>query len=171
MKNMNNNQKVVLVDKNGKTLGLKDRLKVHKRPVPLHKAVSVLIFNGNKVLIQKRAKNKKTWPLHWSNTSCTHPQPEESYISAAKRRLTEEMGIDTKLKRKKRLIYKASIGKTWGENEYDWIFTGEYKGEVKVDPKEVVEYKWIDISKLKKDINKKPSKYTPWFIKIFESLC
>jgi isopentenyl-diphosphate delta-isomerase len=66
---------VVLVDKNDKVVGYKDKLEAHKNPVPLHRAVSVLIFNSgkDKVLIQKRSKNKPTWPLYWSNTVCTHP--------------------------------------------------------------------------------------------------
>lgn len=159
---------VVLVDKKGRFKETREKEDAHKNPVILHRAISVLIFNKNKVLIQKRAKNKKTWPLYWANTCCSHPRKEESYFQAAKRRLYEEMGIKTPLKRAFRIIYQAKYNDKWGENEYDWVFVGEYKGTIRSDPKEVSQYKWVDLASLKKDIILNSQKYTPWFKLILE---
>ncbi|MFC1625119.1 isopentenyl-diphosphate Delta-isomerase [Patescibacteria group bacterium] len=157
------NEQVVLVNKNGKSLGLKEKIFAHKNPVSLHKAISVLIFDKEKVLIQKRAKNKKTWPLFWSNTCCSHPRGNESFQKAAERRLFEEMGIKTKLRRKFRIIYQDKFNKDWGENEYDWVFIGNYSGKLNPDPREIMKLKWISLKKLREDIKKNPKKYTPWF--------
>jgi len=165
-----NIEEVVLVDKKGKEKGFKEKGKAHILPTCLHKAISVLIFDKNKVLIQKRAKFKKTWPLYWANTCCSHPRKGESFQKAAERRLFEEMGIKTNLRRVFRVIYEAKFNNSWGENEYDWVFVGEYNGKVISDPKEIAEYKWISFSKLKKDIKDNPQIYTPWFKMIFERI-
>jgi len=158
-----NIEEVVLVDKKGRVKGYKEKQEAHIFPASLHKAISVLVFDKNKVLIQKRSKYKKTWPLFWANTCCSHPRKGESFQKAAERRLFEEMGIRTKLKRVFRIIYKTKFDDNWGENEYDWVFIGEYKGKVNPDPKEIAEYKWIDLKDLKKDIIKNPLIYAPWF--------
>lgn len=154
---------VVLVDEKGRRVGLKDKISAHKNPVPLHKAISVFIFTEDKLLIQKRSKYKKTWPLLWSNTCCSHPYPGESFQKAAERRLFEEMGIASKLKEVFKFIYKEKYNEIWGENEYDAVFVGEYGGRVKPDLKEVRAYKWIDLDRLRRDIEKNSKNYTPWF--------
>jgi len=163
-----NKEDVVLVDKNGRYKGLIDKNKAHINPTRLHKAISVLIFDKDKVLIQKRSKFKKTWPGFWANSCCSHPRLKESFKDAAERRLYEEMGIRVKLKRIFKIIYESKFNKTWGENEYDWVFRGEYKGKVKPDPREISEYKWISLKELKKDTKNNPDIYTPWFKKILE---
>jgi isopentenyl-diphosphate Delta-isomerase len=97
---------VVLVDREDVVLGYKEKYEAHKTPVPLHRAVSVVIYNGKsrKMLLQKRSGSKPTWPGYWSNATCTHPLPEETYQHAAERRLFEEMGIKTPLCEMVRII-------------------------------------------------------------------
>ncbi len=53
---------IVLVDANDKVLGLKEKFAAHKIPVPLHRAISIVIFNHDKseMLITKRAASKPT---------------------------------------------------------------------------------------------------------------
>lgn len=157
---------IVLVDKEDRVVGFKEKFATHKIPVPLHRAISIVIFSPDKkqMLITKRSLRKPTWPLFWSNTVCSHPYPNESYQEAAERRIFEEAGFRTKLAEAFRFTYKAVMdNKIWGEHEYDVVFTGNYIGSVNPDPDEIAGYKWIEIKKLKEDINKNPQKYTPWF--------
>lgn len=163
---------VVLVDKNDKVLGLKEKYAAHKNPAPLHRAISIVIFNNNKteMLITKRSRKKPTWPSFWSNTVCSHPLPSETYQEAAGRRLFEEMGFRTPLKKLFKFIYKAEMDKTWGEHELDVVFAGQYEGRVSPNPDEVEGYEWIEIRKLKEDLKQNPDKYTPWFKIILEKL-
>ncbi len=156
--------KVVLVDKNDKVIGYKEKYAAHKNPVPLHRAISAVIYDeGGRTLLQKRAKEKPTWPLFWTNACCTHPLPKESYKVAAERRLKEEMGFSVPLIEKFSFIYKAKYDESWGEHELDHVFVGKYSGEVHPDLNEVAEYKWIEIKDLLHDIKKRPDEYTPWF--------
>lgn len=156
---------IVLVNENNKVVGLGEKYQVHKVPVPLHRAISIVIFDKSKqkTLITKRSIKKPTWPLFWSNTVCSHPYPGESYQTAAERRIVEEAGFQTELAEAFRFTYKAIMdNKIWGEHEYDVVFTGSYEGSVKPNPDEIADYKWVAITKLKEDIDKNPQKYTPW---------
>ena len=51
-------EKVILVDKNDKQVGLMPKLEAHKKGV-LHRAFSIFIFNSKyELLLQKRASSK-----------------------------------------------------------------------------------------------------------------
>ena len=163
---------IVLVNEKDKIIGYQNKIKAHKNPVPLHRAISVVIYdsNGKKMLLHKRAISKSTWPLFWTNACCTHPLKGESYKVAAERRLKEEMGFSTPLKQAFKFIYKAKYDEIWGEHELDTVFIGNYKGEIKPNPEDVDSYKWVEIGKLVSDIKKNSDKYAPWFKIILEKL-
>jgi isopentenyl-diphosphate delta-isomerase len=163
---------IILVNEKDKIIGYQDKIKAHKNPVPLHRAISVVIYdnNGKKMLLHKRATSKSTWPLFWTNPCCSHPLKGESYKAAAERRLKEEMGFSTPLKQVFKFIYEAKFNETWGEYELDTVFIGNYEGEIKPNPEEVDSYKWVEIDKLVSDIKKNSDKYTPWFKIILEKL-
>ena len=92
-------QQVVLVDKNNKKIGVEEKIKAHKEG-KLHRAFSIFIFNSNgELLIQQRAKTKYHSGSLWSNSVCSHPKPNETYLQATHRRLKEEMSFDCKLKK------------------------------------------------------------------------
>lgn len=159
------NIKLVLVNDKDEIVGYKEKFATHKLPVPLHRAISVMIFDtsGKKIMLQKRAGGKPTWPLYWSNTCCTHPFKDEEYLTCAKRRLKEEMGFEAHLAEKFRFIYQADYDSIWGENEYDVVFEGKYAGEVTADPQEAADWKWALVTDLLKDVKINPGIYTPWF--------
>ncbi len=163
--------KVVLVNKKDVIIGYKEKYLAHKNPVPLHRAVSILIYDKNgRMLLQRRALTKPTWPGFWANACCTHPLPRESYKKAAERRLPEEMGFSVSLKDKFSFIYEAKYNKTWGEHELDHVFVGEYLGEVNPNPEEVSQYKWMKMDEVLRDVKSHSDIYTPWFKIILEKL-
>lgn len=165
-------QKIVLVNSKDKIVGYKEKFACHKNPVPLHRAISVVIYDKfhKKILLQKRSSVKPTWPLYWSNTCCSHPYDGESYREAGERRLKEEMGIETSLRVQFRFKYSKEFNKTWGENELDTVLTGEYEGMIKPDPEEAADFKWMNIADLNTDIKANANLYTPWFIEIMDRL-
>jgi len=156
---------MVLVNEKDKVLGYKEKFATHKNPVPLHRAISIVLFNKNhsEMLITKRAKVKPTWPYYWTNAVCSHPYPGESYCEAADRRLKEELGIATKLKEVFRFSYEAKMNKTWGEHELDATFMGVFEGPLLPNPDEIAGYEWMEIAKLKQELKKNPARFTPWF--------
>jgi isopentenyl-diphosphate Delta-isomerase len=161
-------EKVIIVDKKNKKIGEEEKLKAHQEG-KLHRAFSIFIFNSRgELLLQKRAENKYHSGGLWSNTVCSHPRPNESLISAAHRRLKQEMGFDCMLKYVFKFHYRVSLDKSLIENEIDSIFIGKYEKEVLINKEEVSEFKWISLNDLQQDIILNQNKYTQWFKIILE---
>ena len=154
---------VILVDQQDRQIGLEERFKVH-REGKLHRALSVFIFNERgEMLLQKRAQDKHHSGGLWSNACCSHPRPDESVEWAAARRLREEMGFHCELKEAFCFIYKAELEPGLIEHECDHVFVGHYNGKVFPDPREVEDYRWLDIEVLKEYVTTCPEDYTVWF--------
>ena len=154
---------VILVDKNDKKIGLMPKMEAHEKGV-LHRAFSVFIFNDkNELMLQKRNINKYHSPGLWTNTCCSHQKDGESNINAGKRRLKEEMGFCVDLNELDSFIYYVKFDNGLIEHELDHILVGKYNGSFNVNPKEVDEWKWLTLDKIKDDIKRNPNNYTEWF--------
>lgn len=161
-------QQVVLVDYKGNRIGLMPKTEAHVKGC-LHLAFSVFIFNKkNELLLQRRASDKYHSPNLWTNTCCSHPKYGEDILSAGKRRLKEEMGIECDLKEEMNFIYKEDVGNGLIEHEFDYILIGVYDQNPNINPNEVSEFKWESIEYIKKDIIENSKNYTVWFRIIFE---
>lgn len=154
---------VVLVNPQDEVLGLMEKLQAHENGL-LHRAFSVFLFNEKgEMLLQKRAAEKYHSPNQWTNACCSHPRENESYLDAAKRRLNEELGIESELTERFHFIYKADVGQDLWEHELDHVFTGIYNGDFNLNPDEVSEIKYMSIADLNTDIQQYPERYTEWF--------
>ena len=159
---------VVLVDREDNELGLMEKQQAHVAGL-LHRAFSVFIFNSNgELMLQQRAASKYHSPTLWTNTCCSHPRENESYLEAAHRRLVEEMGFDCDLNFKFNFIYKANVDNGLTEHELDYVFVGTFDDEPNLNKEEVMAYRWVEMEDLKKDIIKNPQNYTAWFKIIFD---
>jgi isopentenyl-diphosphate delta-isomerase len=168
---------VVLVDEYGhdlfdqdSRLSTMEKLEAHRHGL-LHRAISVFIFNdSNELLLQKRAATKYHSPGKWSNTCCTHPSPGESPLIAAQRRLKEEMGLEVTLTEAFTFLYRADVGNSLTENEFDHIFFGISKQNPNPNSTEVSDWNWITIEALKKELIRNPEEYSPWLRQCFDKV-
>lgn len=161
---------VVVVDENDNELGTLEKFQAH-REAKLHRAVSVFIFNSKgEWLLQQRAENKYHSGSLWTNAACTHPFPEEDNLTAANRRLSEEMGIFADIRKIFDFVYKEKLDNNLTEYEFDHVFLGITDIIPKINVEEVMNYKYISFDSLKKDIQQNPDNYTVWFKKIFEKV-
>lgn len=159
---MKNNQ-VILVDRFDHEIGVMEKLQAHEEG-KLHRAFSVFIFNEKEeLLLQQRALSKYHSGGLWTNTCCSHPQPNEKTIDGAHRRLMEEMGFSTDVDWVGHVLYKAEFGNGLTEYEFDHVFLGYYDGEIHINPEEVETYKWVSINELESWIQEKPTDFTAWF--------
>ncbi|MCL5100923.1 MAG: isopentenyl-diphosphate Delta-isomerase [Candidatus Marsarchaeota archaeon] len=157
------NQYVILVDDKDRMIGKEEKLTAHSNGGIWHRAISVFVFNDKgETMLQRRALSKYHTPGKWSNTCCSHPTPGEKSVTAAHRRLYEEMGFDCPMKYALMFKYEADVGKKLTEREYDHIFFGKFEGEPKLNPDEVVDWRWISLSDLKNEITEDPEAFTPW---------
>lgn len=162
--------KVILVDRQDKEIGTELKLKAHQDGA-LHRAFSIFVFNSKgELLLQKRSSKKYHSGGLWSNTCCSHPQPGETIIPAAHKRLKEEMGFDCDLKEIFSFTYRAKLSGGLIEYEFDHILVGNFDGEPKANPDEVEEIKWIDSRFLIRDIEQNQEKYTYWLRKCYSRL-
>ena len=156
-------EKVILVDENDTQVGLMPKLEAHQKGL-LHRAFSVFIFNSNhQLLLQKRAVSKYHSGGLWTNTCCSHPREGEETINAANRRLIEEMGIKTNLRKVFDFIYKAELDNELTENEFDHVFYGIYNQDPIINTEEADDFKWVDLETLNNDITVNGQNYTVWF--------
>jgi isopentenyl-diphosphate Delta-isomerase len=156
-------QKVILVDKNDREIGLKEKMAAHSGGGALHRAISVFVFNSKgETMLQQRALEKYHSKGLWSNTCCSHPYKGENIVDAGRRRLKEEMGFDCELREVFSFIYKVPVGDGLTEHEFDHVLFGIYDKRPKPAKEEVMDWKWMGMKELILDAKKSPDKYTGW---------
>jgi isopentenyl-diphosphate Delta-isomerase len=86
---------VLSVDEYGKEIGTAAKASVHHEATPLHLAFSCYLpFDGDgRLLLTRRALQKRTWPGVWTNSFCAHPSPGERTVDAVHRRGRQELGL------------------------------------------------------------------------------
>lgn len=175
----------ILLDKDDNVVGHANKKESHvfKPEAPralLHRAFSVFLFDDQgRLLLQKRASTKITFPNVWTNTCCSHPlygftptevdTPEDVAAGtvmgakrAAIRKLDHELGIPpstldiNSFKFLTRLHYWAAdvvthgTASPWGEHEIDYIlFIKASNVPVEPHPDEVDDVKWVTLEELK----------------------
>jgi len=156
---------VILIDENNNEIGTAKKSEIHQKKTPLHRAFSCFIFNNKKeLLLQQRAKCKKTWPLVWSNSVCGHPKLNETNENTVKRRSLDELGCKVKnVKEISPFRYKASREGVM-ENEICPILIAEIDSELNLNPEEVENTKWITWENWLKEIKKENNDYSIWCI-------
>lgn len=167
------------MDEQDRELGSADIYQAHQGKGLKHRALSVILYRPTlsstslgvnksvETLMQKRAETKPVFRGLWSNTCCTNMRPGDEYIDRAVSRLEEEMGIKINA-RDLRIVYRFSyevadlnrVG--WCENELDTVIVGEWDGEVKLNPEEASDAKWVEWKELRRDIQENPDTYSPW---------
>lgn len=153
---------IILVNENDEPIGASEKLEAHQLG-KLHRAFSIFIFNSKgELLLQKRASSKYHSGGLWSNTCCSHPRVNEDTLSAAHRRLQEEMGLDCDLKEVHRFVYKIKFDNGLTEYEYDHVLVGKSDEAPKLNLEEVEDWKWVKLSQLCEDVKNSPENFTSW---------
>jgi isopentenyl-diphosphate delta-isomerase len=163
--------RVVLVDEDDQVRGTADKLRAHTEGW-LHRALSVFVFDEQgRLLLQRRAPEKYHSGGLWSNTCCSHPHPDEAPITAARRRLREEMGLSCPVTPALHFTYRASVGDGLTEHEYDHVFVGVVdEVAVRPNPDEVVDWAWMSASAVRADVAATPARYTVWFRRLLDPI-
>ncbi|MFO0356085.1 MAG: isopentenyl-diphosphate Delta-isomerase [Sphingobacteriaceae bacterium] len=154
---------VILVNEKDEPIGTMGKLEVHQKGL-LHRAFSVFIFNDKgEMLLQRRALSKYHSAGLWTNTCCSHPQPNEDTLAAANRRLREEMGMKADLTPKTSFIYKTPFDNGLTEHELDHVFIGYTNTDPVINKEEVDSFKWMSLEAIKTEIKTNPNEFTSWF--------
>ncbi|KAK2964545.1 putative Isopentenyl-diphosphate Delta-isomerase 1 [Blattamonas nauphoetae] len=192
-------EEVILLDEDDICIGHASKLDSHTVKegcdrTLLHRAFSVFLFDkANKLVLQRRASMKPSFPLLWTNTCCSHPlfsipteNQEDSGLGvkhAALRRMEFELGIPintfsiSDLALVSRLRYFSQSlpmtlqGKQYqfAENEIDYVLILKTEKEINImpNPAEVDSITAISIDELPAFLERKD--LTPWFRAIASS--
>ena len=198
-------EQCILVDRDDRAIGQASKRVCHQMlnisSGMLHRAFSVFLFNSRgELLLQQRAACKITFPLHWTNTCCSHPLHSSSLPGAgeeeeadalgvkraAVRKLQHELGIDgdvslSSLHWLTKIHYCAASDGQWGEHEIDWILfaqsdlpkTAPASCPLPFSPNEVEAVRWVSREELRVMLQQwKEGQLllTPWFALIAEQL-
>lgn len=185
-------ERIIVVDDKDRVLrsGSKEECHINTGDdnILLHRAFSVFLFDKhtNKLLLQKRASCKITFPDYWANTCCSHPlyceeeMETELFVGvkrAAIRKLKHELGIDglhiDQFFFLNTIHYLAAGEGGWGEHEVDHVL-GIQVDNCNLDhvsPNEVQEVRWFSQPELSQFLLEQKTsphaqKLSPWFEKM-----
>jgi isopentenyl-diphosphate Delta-isomerase len=162
-------EQIILVNEQDHEIGQEEKQTVHEKAL-LHRAFSVFIFRKNngqqELLLQQRQHDKYHCGGLWTNSCCGHPRPGETIVEAATRRLQEEMGFVVVLQEVGMFQYRAEFDNGLVENEIDHVLIGFLQDqEIKPNPAEAADYRWIDMPELQAELSDNPENFTPWLEK------
>lgn len=138
-----------------------------------HRIVIVILKDSDgRILLQKRGPTMATNPNVWDASAAGHVDEGEDYLTAAKRELHEELGIDN-LALTEVDYYKTEASYDWRQlNRYKKVYTAVIPSdtEFKLHPEEITEVKWFTPKELAKFISEKPDEIVGGFVKVLGRL-
>jgi isopentenyl-diphosphate delta-isomerase len=158
---------VVLLDADGTPIGTADKSVVHGSETPLHLAFSCHIVGGDgRFLVTRRALSKLAFPGVWTNAVCGHPAPSEAIEAAVHRRARFELGLE--LGELELVLpdfrYRAADASGTVENEICPVYLARIGVDPMPDPREVVEWAWVEQDALRVAVRSTPFAFSPWLV-------
>ena len=161
----NEKDRLIWVDLFDNEIGSGEKMETHVQ-ARLHRAFSVFLVHDNKMLIQKRHPEKYHSGGLWANACCSHPRQGENLADAVQKAMWEELGIPVGTCFPEELFgftyYSAYEGLS--EYEYDHVFFCDYSGDMKPNPMEMTESKWISLEELQAEMQYHPECFSTWFL-------
>jgi len=147
-----------VVDGEDRVLRVMPRSEVHRRRLR-HRAVHIFVRRSDgQLLIHKRSTTKEEFPGVWTSSASGHVASGESYISAARRELTEELGISGQLIR---LSKFAACEDTCFE--FTELFGVHSDQTIQHDPVEIAEICWTTLQDVASWMSRSPDDFSPAF--------
>ncbi len=128
-----------VVDENDRVIGQALRSRCHGDPSLIHRVAHVLVFNSRgQLLLQKRSMTKDVQPGRWDTSVGGHIDPGESYLEAARREMSEEIGVSGL---SLTFLYSSKIRNDY-ESENVMTYLARYDGDIHFSPDEIDEVRF-----------------------------
>ncbi|OGW39099.1 MAG: hypothetical protein A2010_12745 [Nitrospirae bacterium GWD2_57_9] len=167
-------KRIVIVDEHDRVLGTEDKEKCHSGEGILHRAFLAMVFNrSGELVLTRRSDRKRLWPGFWDGSVASHLFPGEGYVQASRRRLQEELGIETgDPEYAFKFRYKAGYGAIGTEHEICavTIVRGIGLDALAPDRNEISEVTTVDLKALIDEVRRDERAYTPWLILALEHI-
>jgi len=154
---------LVLVNDADEEIGFATKGRCHDGEGLLHRAFSVFLFSPEgEVLLQQRSGQKRLWPGAWSNACCSHPRQGETLEEALRRRLREELSLETPIRFLFKFRYHARYQTSGAERELCHVYAGLFTRQPAVNANEIAATTIMTAAALDIDVVTHPERYTPW---------
>jgi len=159
------------VDHDDREIGFLSKAESHDGGGVLHRAFSLFLFNADgELLLQKRGSDKRLWPGFWSNSCCSHPRRGETMEVATRRRLRDELNIESQLEFIYKFFYTAEFGADGSENELCHVYLGRIGDSVRPNDREIDSIRYELPQDLTRELAERPTQFTPWFKQEWQTL-
>ncbi|HEY5958694.1 MAG TPA: NUDIX domain-containing protein [Polyangiaceae bacterium] len=129
---MTGNERLPLVDLNGRVVGSARRAEAHGDPLLLHPVVHCIVVSRNgRLLLQLRSKCKDVQPGRWDTSVGGHVNLGETIESAIVREIGEELGATVQVSELRplyRYVMQSAI-ETELVHSYLWTADGPFRPE------------------------------------------
>ena len=162
-------EQLILVDESNRAVGAAEKHAAHRAGL-LHRAFSIFVVDGRgRILLQQRSAGKYHSGGLWANSCCGHPRPGERTITAAHRRLKEELGVVSPLSFGFFSRYQADLDRGMRENELVYVYFGTLQSEIEPDPSEVAKVEFLSVRDIGRRIKSDPDAFAVWFKHYFKN--
>lgn len=145
--NNTNDELLDLVNDKDEIIGSVWKSEAHTNPKLIHREVAIAIFTKKgEVLLQQRSMKKETGPGEWKTSCAGHTGKGETPDHAIKREVNEELGLEIEPVFFKKIFSKYKDK----ESRFFYVYYTllQDRQPVKIDKEEVMNTKWIKITKL-----------------------
>jgi isopentenyl-diphosphate Delta-isomerase len=162
-------EKLILVDERNRATGSGGKAAIHRAGL-LHRAFSIFVVDERgRILLQQRNPKKYHSGGLWANSCCGHPRPGERTVTAARRRLNEELGVTSDLSFGFFSRYRTELDNGMHENEFVYVYFGPLRSRPRPDPAEVADVELLSVDEIGRRIKRAPGSFTYWFKHYFEN--
>lgn len=145
-----------VVDEHDRVLRQATRDDVHKNDW-WHRAVHIWLFDSDgRLLLQMRSPHKDQYPSTWTSSASGHVDAGEDYETAARRELSEELGLSVPLEPLVKLPPSAATA-----YEFTSLWIGTTDQPPKPNSVEVTAVEWWDIPAAHEAMISEPEIFSP----------
>jgi isopentenyl-diphosphate delta-isomerase len=156
-------EQLILVNEANRATGSAGKTEVHRAGL-LHRAFSIFIVDDRgRILLQRRHPKKYHSGGLWANSCCGHPRPGERTITAAHRRLGEELGVTGQLVFGFFARYRTELDHGMQENEFVYVYFGGLKSRPKPHPDEIADIELLPFDEIRRRLRREPDSFAVWF--------
>jgi isopentenyl-diphosphate delta-isomerase len=162
MKAAVSDEPLILTDEGNRAIGTAGKVAVHRAGL-LHRAFSIFMVDAQgRILLQQRSPRKYHSGGLWANSCCGHPRPGERTLTAARRRLDEELGVRDPLTFGFFARYRADLDKGMQENELVYVYFGRLHAAPRPNPAEIAKVEFASLKEIDRRISAKPGSFAYW---------
>jgi len=159
---------ITFVDENDNIIGAGTKREAWDKGIANRIARVFLLNSKGELLIQKRGENIVSLPGRFDQSAAGHADEGETYLQAAKRELFEEVGVSgVELREITKIFTNETDESDKIKKRFNMLYEVVYDGEIKMDPGELAEVRWIMPEKLDKMMKEKSDDFTQGFLESF----